>query len=234
MFFTVLGWVAMFFAGFLLGLLLILLVKLKKTKKAIFNGLQHRKRFFNGEMAKIDELVMVKRRAFKRKNRFHVFKKVLGLKVKTKGYFAMYGEIIREIAIMQNPESNAPFLEFTIKQAFDFISDVTVDLESVLNSLEMPMLKSVDLSTIYGFVDLKNKINELKVVKTAKTITKPISPILKILRVLNPVKWLTTLITAIFTASLTRDLIFAFADIVAWEFSQFYGECRDENVSLSA
>jgi hypothetical protein len=120
----------------------------------------------------------------------------------------------------------------TIKQAFDFINDVTVDLECVFNSLQMPMLKSVDLSTIYGFVDLKNKINELKLVKTAKTIAKPISPIIKILKFLNPVKWLAMLITAIFTASLTRDLIFAFAEIVAWEFSQFYAKCKDENASL--
>ena len=232
MFLTVLGWIALFFAGFLLGLLLILLFKVKKTKRAIFKGLQERKRFFNGERAKIDEIVNKKRKIFKRKNRFHVFKKVIGLKVKTDGYFAMYGEIIHEVAKMQNPQSNAPFLEFSIKQAFDFINDVTVDLECVFNSLQMPMLKSVDLSTIYGFVDLKNKINELKLVKTAKTIAKPISPIIKILKFLNPVKGLAMLITAIFTASLTRDLIFAFADIVAWEFSQFYAKCKDENVSL--
>ena len=231
---TILGWIGLFFAGFLLGLLFILLIKVKNTKRAIFRGLQERKKFFNGERAKIGALVTAKRKIFKRKNRFHVFKKVLGLKVKTNGYFAMYGEIIHEIAKIQNPQSDAPFLEFSIKQAFDFINDVTVDLECVLNSLRMPMLKSVDLSTIYGFVDLKNKINELKVVKTAKTIAKPISPIIRILRFLNPVRWLAMFITAIFTASLTRDLIFAFADIVAWEFSQFYAECKDENASLIA
>lgn len=234
MFLTVLGWIALFFAGFLLGLLFILLLKIKRTKRAIFKGLQERKRFFNGERARIDEIVNKKRKIFKRKNRFHVFKKVIGLKVKTDGYFAMYGEIIREIATIHNPQSQTPFLEFSIKQAFEFISDVTVDLECVFNSLQMPMLKNVDLSTIYGFVDLKNKISELKVVKAAKTITKPISPILKILKLLNPVKWFAMLITAIFTASLTRDLIFAFADIVAWEFSQFYATCKDENVSFIA
>ena len=234
MFLTVLGWIGLFFAGLVLGIVVILLIKVKKTKRAIFKGLQQRKKFFNGEREKIDEIVNVKRKIFKRKNRFHVFKKVIGLKTKTSGYFAMYSEIICEIAAMHNPQSQSPFLEFSIKQAFDFINDITVDLECVFNSLEMPMLKNVDLTTIYGFVDFKNKINELKLVKTAKTITKPISPIIKVLKFLNPVKWLAMLITAIFTASLTRDLIFAFADIVAWEFSQFYATCKDENVSLIA
>ena len=234
MFLTVLGWIGLFFAGLVLGIVVILLIKVKKTKRAIFKGLQQRKKFFNGEREKIDEIVNVKRKIFKRKNRFHVFKKVIGLKTKTSGYFAMYSEIICEIAAMHNPQSKSPFLEFSIQQAFDFINDITVDLECVFNSLEMPMLKNVDLTTIYGFVDFKNKINELKLVKTAKTITKPISPIIKVLKFLNPVKWLAMLITAIFTASLTRDLIFAFADIVAWEFSQFYATCKDENVSLIA
>ena len=183
---------------------------------------------------KIEETVAKQRKIFKRKNRFHVFKMVIGFKPKTNGYFAMYGAIIRDVAKLQNPESTYPFLEFTIKQAFDFISEITVDLECVLDSLSMPMLKNLDLSTIYGFADFKKRIDDIKAVKTAKKIVKPVSPLLKVIKLLNPVNWVTMLIRAIFTASLTRDLIFAFADIVALEFSKFYEDCRVEKESLIA
>lgn len=231
MFFTILGWVGLFLGGFLLGVFIILLAKVRKTKKVIFTNVQKNKSVVGKDSKKIKEIVSKKRKIYKKKNRFHVLKTVVGLKSKTTGYFTMYGEIINEVAKLQNPESQNPFLEFTIKQAFDFIDGVTIDLEEILNTLDLPMLKNIDISTIYGFIDLSNKINQIKFVKTAKKISKPI---VKILRFLNPVKWLSLFITTIFTASLTRDLIFVLADIVAFEFSEFYVQCKNENVLIMA
>ena len=234
MFFTILGWVGLFFGGLLLGMFIILLIKVKKARKTIFKNVKKGNDRLCYKNKQIEEIIKPKLKNYKKKNRFHVFKTVLGFSPKTKGYFQMYGEIIKEVANLQNPESKSPFLEFTIKQAFDFIDNVTVDLEDVLDALDMPMLSNLDLSTIYGFVDLKNKIDQIKVVKAAKKISKPIKPIVKIFKMLNPIRWVSLLITAIFIASLKRDLIFAFADIVAFEFANFYEQCKNENVLLQA
>ena len=227
---TILGWVGLFVGGFLVGLLVILLIKIKKTRKIISDKIEEKKGISACDKQRVDAIVKAKRKAYKKKNRFHVFKTVAGFKPKTSGYFAMYGDIVNEVAKIQNADSKYPVLEFSVRQAFEFIGDVTVDLEGVLDSLGMPMLRGADLSFVYGIVDFTSKFNEIKIVKATKKISKPLKPILSIIRLLNPVRWVTTLITAIFTASLVRDLYFALADIVAWQFSKFYAQCKNENL----
>ena len=233
MFLTILGWIGLFFAGILLGLFVVLLLKVKKTRKKISDKIEKKKSINACDKQEVNDIVKAQCKIYKRKNRFHVFKTVIGLKPKTKGYFAMYGDIINGVAKIQNPESQNPFLEFTLKQAFDFVEMVTIDLESILNDLQMPMLKNVDVSNVFGVVDFKNKVLEIKAVKSVIKITRPFKPIKKLLALLNPIRWVSTLITAIFTASLTKDLIFASADVVAYEFANFYSKCKNENLVLA-
>ena len=165
MFFTVLGWICLFFAGLLLGVLFVVLTKVRETRSKIAKIISKKKSNYSYNKEKINIIVKQQRKIYKKKNRFHVLKKVAGFTPKTKGYFAMYGEIINEVAKLQNPQSNMPFLEFSVNQAFDFINDVTLDLEDVISSLDMPVLKTMEVSTIYGFVDLKNRINQIKAIK---------------------------------------------------------------------
>ncbi|MBR2337434.1 MAG: hypothetical protein IKA61_05785 [Clostridia bacterium] len=231
---TVFEWIGLFVGGLVLGLVIVLLIKIKSTKKIILKKINQKKKIAPRDRASIDAIIKRQRKIYKKKNRFHVFKTVIGLKPKSKGYFAMYGDIINGVAKLQNPDSQKPFLEFSISQAFDFIDCVTVDLEEILNALDMPVLKEIDLATMFGVVDITKRFSDIKLIKGAKRITKPIKPFIKLFKVLNPVKWVTGTVTAICTASLTRDLIFAAADIVAWEFAQFYAQCKNERYPLVA
>ena len=227
---TVLGWLGLFFGGLLIGLLIVLLIKVKAVKKTISVTLEKRKSYYKSDKERIEQKLKTTKKKYKKQNRFHVIRTVLGFKAKKSGYIKMYGDIINEVAKLQNPDSQKPFLEFTAKQAFDFVEKVTVDFEEILNSLDMPMLKNMDVSTIYGVVDVVKKVSSIKPIRGAKKISEKMKPIFNALKILNPVKFTTTLITAIFTASLKRDLIFALADVVALEFSEFYARCKSENV----
>lgn len=226
MFFAVLSWIFALIGGFVTGAIIIVFIKLKRVRIHIFKTANQKKELISSDKTdRIDAVVNGYFAQYKKANRFTVFKKVVGISVKTdQKYLYMYGDIIRSVATVYNESSKNPLLEFTVRNLFDFINSVSFDVEGLIDSLDMPMLKNLDISSFYGVYNFSKRVSGGAVAKSAKKVIKPIAKIKNFVRFINPVTFIKGVIDAVFTASLTRDVMFAVAEIIAWEFAVFYSK----------
>ncbi len=232
MFWTVIAWLGLLASGILLGGIIVILAKVKILRKKIISSVNVEKRPIpHGSVKDVEEIVKRKKKEYLKANKFVIFKRFLGLKGKKsqKRYFKMYLDIIKEVAKTINPTSENPLLEFSVAQAFAFIDEVTYKTEYIIDGLGLPVLKNLDVSTVFWFINIKSAFDRSKAGKVVKGASKVAKPILRGLKILNPVKLVNSLVTAILVSSATRNLIFALADLVAWEFVKFYDNCRIEN-----
>ena len=237
MFWTVIGWIGLLVSGILLGGIIVILAKVKCLRKTVNSNVNvERRPIPHGSVEDVEKIVKRKRKEYLKANKFVIFKTFLGLKGKKsqKRYYKMYGDIIKEVALLINPTSENPLLEFSVEQAFAFINEVTYKTEYIIDSLNLPVLKNLDVSTVFWFINIKSTFDRSKTGKVVKGVSKVAKPIAKVLKVLNPVKFINSLVTAILISSATRNLIFALADLVAWEFVKFYDNCRVENTEKVA
>ena len=149
----------------------------------------------------------------------------MGKKAKADGektYFKTLAEVVSAVAKTVNPQSPKPLYEFSVKRTFEFIGGVTHKIEEVLNYIDLPLLKQSDIGAVYNVVRLGLSVAQNPVVKGGAQVVEKAGPLLVIFRFLNPVRWINGLITAIFTTSITRDLIFASLEVVAWQTLKLY------------
>lgn len=237
MFWTVIGWIGLLVSGILLGGIIVILAKVKSLRKTIISSANVERRTVpHGSVEDVEKIVKSKRKEYLKANKFVIFKTFLGIKGKKsqKCYIKMYLDIIGEVANIINPNSENPLLEFSVAQAFEFFNEVTHKTENIIDSLNLPVLKNLDMSTVFWFINIKSTFDRSKTGKVVKGVSKVAKPIAKVLKVLNPVKLINSLVTAILISSATRNLIFALADLVAWEFVKFYENCRVENTKKVA
>ena len=237
MFWTVIGWIGLLVSGILLGGIIVILAKVKSLRKMIMSSANVERRTVpHGSVEDVEKIVKRKRKEYLKANKFVIFKTFLGLKGKKsqKRYVKMYLDIIGEVANIINPNSENPLLEFSVEQAFAFINEVTYKTEYIIDSLNLPVLKNLDMSTVLWIINIKSTFDRSKVGKVAKGSTKVAKFIAKVVAGPNPVRIINKLVTAILVSSATRNLIFALADLVAWEFVKFYENCRVENTKKVA
>ena len=73
-------------------------------------------------------------------------------------------KLINEIAKEFNPTSKNPILEFSVKNAFDFIEMITIRCEKLLDSISLPVVKSCDVSVVFGVTKFIVVVKDNKIV----------------------------------------------------------------------
>ena len=223
---AIISWILVFVGGLTLGITITAFAKVKGVRNRISESVQNQKTGVAEDYQKaIDGILDEKKKEYLKENKYAVIKTVLGMPTKKDGdksYFKMYADVVSAVAKTVNPQSPKPLLEFSIKHTFEFIDDVTKKLEEILDYIDLPLLKNSDVGEVYNFVQIGLGIAQNPVVQSGVEVVKKVNPILKVLNFFNPAKWISGLLSAIFTASITRDVIFAVADVVAWQSLKLY------------
>ena len=219
------GWVLSALFGVFLGIILALFLIVKTIRKKINNQLIDARPYnlLDGHVKEINAIIKGKQKRLKKENRGVVIRQTLGLKKKNLKISILYSEIINDVAKVFNSTSENPMLEFSVKNAFDFLNEVTEKAEKVLNSINLELLKKSNLSFIIGVSEIVIKAKENRALKK---ITNLSGKVIIVLKLLNPYYWIKKIVQVVFSTMLVQELIFASVEIVGWTFAEFYHECN--------
>ena len=216
--------------GIFAGFVFVLLLKVRSTRKKINVELQKigAHNLDSVQKSKIEQIILSKRKLYKKQNKGVVFRSVFGLNKKNAGVFPKaYFDIVKEVSVVFDNVRQRPYLDFSIKSGVIFLHKVVDRFESVIDATEIPILKNLNVSKVAGISSFTGKILSNKVVKKAMTFK---ARLLNVLKFLNPYHWVKKIALSYFFAQIINELLLASVDIVAWEFARFYeqGQSRIE------
>lgn len=217
--------------GIVVGFVFVLWLRVRSVRKRINASLLKigQLELTTFQKSKIEQIITEKRKLYKKQNKGVVCRDVLGLKKKKSNVFPKaYWLTIKEVALVFDDSRQNPFLDFSIKSAFDFLNRVTDRIENILDDTQIPVLKNVKLSTIMGVTSI-SKVFSNKVVKTGASFAKRLG---NLLNLLNPYHWAKKIALSYFFTKIINEILLASVDVVAWEFARFYKQA--EKVELVA
>lgn len=218
--------------GIVVGFIVVLWFRVRSVRKRINASLRKIGLFelTSSQKREIERIITEKRKLYKKQNKGVVCRDVLGLKKKKSNVFPKaYWHIIKEVALVFDDKRQNPFLDFSIKSAFDFLNKVTDRIESILDDMQIPVLKNLKLSTIMGVTSI-GKVFSNKVVKTGASFAKRLG---NLFNLLNPYHWVKKIALSYFFTKIINEILLASVDVVAWEFARFYKQA-EQKVELVA
>lgn len=223
MFVTVIIWILAFFTAFILGATITARLKMSKISKKIEQSVDKQKIGVPNELQNaIDDLLNGVKQDYEKDNKHAVLKAVFnvaGSKENDKSIITTCANVVLGVAKAVNPNSPKPLAEFSIEHTFAFINNVTFKVEEILDYIDMPLLKNMDISKVFGVAKLSANIMGNTAVKYGSKFA---SVIFMILGSLNPVNWVRRIISANITAGLKREVVFAIISVVAWQSLKLY------------
>ncbi|MBQ7372942.1 MAG: hypothetical protein IJW64_00020 [Clostridia bacterium] len=215
-------------SGFILGAVIVLFVRIKNVRKKINADLQRFavKGLTDFQRNKVKQIIVQKRKQYKKQNKGVVARSVLGLKKKKSSVFPKaYADVIKEVAVVFDDKRKNAFLDFSIKSGFDFLHKVIDRIESVLDATEIAVLKNLKISRLAGITSLTSKVLSNKAVNAGLGLSKKIS---NLINIINPYHWIKKIALSIFFTKIINEILLASVDIVAWEFARFYEQSQEK------
>lgn len=223
MIFTVIAWIFAFFMAFILGATITARVKISKISKKIEQSVGNQKIGVPNELQNaIDDLLNKVEQGYEKDNKHAVLKAVFNVadsKENDKSIITTCANVVLGVAKVVNPNSPKPLAEFSIEHTFEFINDVTYKIEEILDYIDMPLLKNMDISKVFGVAKLSANIMGNTAVKYGSKFA---SVIFTTLGSLNPVNWVRRIVSANITAGLKREVFLAIIAVVAWQSLKLY------------
>lgn len=226
-------WICSVLLGILLGISITVYFIVKSIRKTIKTELEKDISFeiHNGNVKNVENIIKNNQQEYKRQNKGIVFRQVLGLRKNksTQKLTVRFKDEINEIAKEFNPTSKNPILEFSVKNAFDFIEMITIRCEKLLDSISLPVIKSCDVSVVFGVTKFIVVVKDNKIVKTVTGISGKVT---RILKCLNPYYWLKKTLQTVFITLVAREISFALIEIIGWTFTEFYYNTNENQKNI--
>ena len=226
-------WICSVLLGILLGISITVYFIVKSIRKTIKTELEKDISFeiHNGNVKNVENIIKNNQQEYKRQNKGIVFRQVLGLRKNksTQKLTVRFKDEINEIAKEFNPTSKNPILEFSVKNAFDFVEMITIRCEKLLDSISLPVIKSCDVSVVFGVTKFIVVVKDNKIVKT---VTGIIGKVTRILKCLKPYYWLKKTLQTVFITLVAREIAFALIEIIGWTFTEFYYNTNENQKNI--
>ena len=204
--------------GVAIGVLIGIYIKIRLVREVISEQIKSAIPFdfTEDDIFAVTQIIERAKKDFKNSTRGSVIRSALALKRKEKKSLVLViKEEICEIASKFGKEGEQNLLNFSVKEFFDFLYEVTKRLEDIIEVINFSPLLAVDLSVILGLKQTADK----PIIKRTAGIWGIIS---RVVNAINPYFWLKKLVMSLFLASIVLELSFASIETSAWQFAKFY------------
>lgn len=130
-----------------------------------------------------------------------------------------YLSLIKDLAILSNPQSANPLLEISERKFFEACHRVIDRIYLVLDSVNLPILKTVKISFVYSSINVYKIVTENKTVKFAKKTSERVMMVAKFF---NPFYWIKRVVNKVVLSAIISEIMLVSIDMVAEEFSFIY------------
>ena len=142
-----------------------------------------------------------------------------GGKVVKESTMPEYLSLIKDLAMLNNPQSENPLLEFSERKFFEACHRVIDRIYLVLDSVNSPILKTIKISFVYSSINVYKIVTENKTIKFARKTSEKVMMVAKFF---NPFYWIKRVVNKVVLSAIINEIMLVSIEMVAEEFSTLY------------